>query len=112
MSFAVNHELVKDAARRKIASGVVASDTKEMREAREIAKHDKQYEQRISKRLDYDDKVLPLAEDSNSGSISGRNPVNEETTEDSGKVSVPSDAESDRNKPIKVDSLKDLLKLI
>lgn len=112
LSFAVNHELVKDAARRKIASGVVVSDTKEMREAREIAKHDKQYEQRISKRLDYDDKVLPLAEDSNSGSISGRNPVNEEITEDSSKVSVPSDAESDRNKPIKVDSLKDLLKLI
>ena len=83
-----------------------------MREAREIAKHDKQYEQRISKRLDYDDKVLPLAENSNSGNILGRNPVYEEITEDSDKVSVPSDAESDKNKPIKVDSLKDLLKLI
>lgn len=112
LSFAVNHEIVKDAAKRKLVSGVVASDTKEMREAREIAKHDKQYEQRISKRLDYDDKVLPLAENSNSGNILGRNPVYEEITEDSDKVSVPSDAESDKNKPIKVDSLKDLLKLI
>ena len=115
LAFAVNHEIVKGAVKRKIAAGVVESDTKEMREAREIAKHDKQYEQRISQRLDHDDKVLPLASDSGSGYISGRDSAHtdiEEKIADVQSSSEPLDDEACKNKPIKVDSLEDLFKLI
>lgn len=115
LAFAVNHEIVQGAVKRKIAAGVVESDTKEMREAREIAKHDKQYEQRISQRLDYDDKVLPLASDSGSGYISGRDSAHtdiEEKTADVQPSSEHLDDEAYKKEPIKVDSLEDLFKLI
>lgn len=51
-AYAIYESTIEPAVKRKKASGVLKSDSKNMREQREIAKHDEQYKNRTSKILD------------------------------------------------------------
>ena len=113
-AFQIYKGVVESAVKEKEAAGVIESDTKNMRENRDKAKQEKQYENRISERLDVNDKRTFLIPDNKPDSgiaeNSARRHIEHKVTVEQ-PVQLPVIKKSDKDEVIEAESMEELLNL-